>query len=85
MKCAKIKQKGVNTMYVENFANRLKEARKRIGYTQEQVAATLEISRTNITNYELGRTQPDIETLGKLIDLYEISADWVIGTGITKR
>ena len=72
-------------MYVENFANRLKEARKRIGYTQEQVAATLEISRTNITNYELGRTQPDIETLGKLIDLYEISADWVIGTGITKR
>lgn len=72
-------------MYVENFGSKLKEARKRIGYTQAQTASSLGLSRINITNYELGRTQPDIETLGKLIDFYEISADWLLGTGITKR
>ena len=72
-------------MYVELFGSKLREARTRIGFTQEHVAALLSISRTNITNYELGRTQPDVETMGKLIDLYEISADWLLGTGITKR
>lgn len=72
-------------MYVELFGSKLREARTRIGFTQEHVAALLGISRTNITNYELGRTQPDVETMGKLIDLYEISADWLLGTGITKR
>ena len=72
-------------MYVENFADRLKEARKRIGYTQSQVAEHIGTSRINITNYELGRTQPDIETLGKLIDFYEIPADWLLSTGISRR
>ena len=72
-------------MYADSFGSKLKEARKRIGYTQEFVAKELGIARTNITNYELGRTQPDIETLGKLIDFYEIPAEWLLGTGITKR
>lgn len=72
-------------MYVENFAERLKEARKQIGYTQSQVAEHIGVSRLNITNYELGRTQPDIETLGKLIDFYEVSADWILSTGITRK
>ena len=72
-------------MYVENFAAKLKEARKQIGYTQSQVAEHIGVSRINITNYELGRTQPDIETLGKLIDFYEVSADWILSTGIRRR
>ena len=72
-------------MYQEIFKQRLKEARKKRSYTQAEAAIELNIPRVNITNYETGRTQPDIETLGKLADLYEVSVDWLLGTGITKK
>lgn len=71
-------------MYSEIFKKRLKEARKKRAYTQAEVALELNIPRVNITNYETGRTQPDIDTLGRLADLYEVSADWLLGTGIKK-
>lgn len=71
-------------MYVETFSERLKEARKDTGFTQTEVANELKIPRVNITNYETGRTQPDIETLGRLIDFYRADANWIIGTGKRK-
>ena len=72
-------------MYVESFPERLKEARKDTGFTQGEVAIELKIPRVNITNYEIGRTQPDIETLGRLIDFYGVDANWILGTGKKKR
>lgn len=69
-------------MYKETFQKNLRIARKKRDYTQEEAAKELEISRTNITNYETGRTEPDIETLGKIIDLYKINASWLLGTGM---
>lgn len=72
-------------MYEEAFSERLKEARKDTGFTQAEVAMELKIPRVNITNYECGRTQPDIETLGRLIDFYGADANWIIGTGKKKR
>ena len=72
-------------MYKQIFAERLKEARRKTGFTQIEVANETNIPRSTLANYELGRTEPDIETLGKLIDFYGINADWLFGTGITKR
>lgn len=72
-------------MYYETFPEKLKEARNKTGYTQKQVADELRIPRVNITNYETGRTQPDIETLCRLIDFYEVPSDWLLGTGIKKK
>lgn len=69
-------------MYKENFHVKLKDARTSAGYTQIQVSEILKIPRSTIANYELGRTEPDIETLGKMIDFYEVNANWVLGTGI---
>lgn len=72
-------------MYIETFKDKLKEARKDTGFTQSEVAKELKIPRVNITNYETGRTQPDIETLCKLIDFYGIDANWILGTGKRKE
>ena len=47
---------------------------------QEEIATELKIARSTLANYETGRTEPDIETLGKLIDFYEIEARWILGT-----
>lgn len=72
-------------MYIETFAQKLAQARKDAGYSQRQMADFMKISKSTIASYETGRTQPDIETLGKLADFYEVSTDWLIGTKGTNR
>ena len=71
-------------MYKDAFAEKLKEARKSIGYNQIEAAALLNIPNSTLANYELGRTEPDLETLGKLADFYEVSLDWLLSTGKKK-
>lgn len=72
-------------MYRETFPQRLKLARKQTGFTQTEVGKELNIPQSTLANYESGRTEPDIETLAKLIDFYEVNANWILGTGITDK
>lgn len=72
-------------MYIETFAQKLTQARKDAGYSQRQMADFMNLSKSTIASYETGRTQPDIETLGKLADFYEVSTDWLIGTKGSNR
>lgn len=67
-------------MYSESFGSKLKKARNNAGFTQQEAASETKIPRSTLANYELGRTEPDIETLGMLIDFYNIEAHWLIGT-----
>ncbi len=67
-------------MYSETFPQKLTQARKDAGYTQTTVAELIKIKRSTLASYETGRTQPDIETLGKLADFYNVSIDWLVGT-----
>lgn len=71
-------------MYKESVGERLKTARIKHSLTQEEVAKELNISRTVLSRYENGKLEPNLEILAKLIDLYEVSANWVLGTGINK-
>lgn len=73
-------------MYKETFSIKLTKARQEAGYTQRQVAEILNMKQATIASYEVGRTEPDIETLGKLADFYAVSLDWLVGTqGNNKR
>lgn len=54
---------------------KLKELRGK--KTQLQVANDLNISIKNLSNYEVERTEPDIETLIKLADYYNVSLDYL--------
>ena len=67
-------------MYKEGFANRLKKAREQTGFTQIEAAKETKIPRSTLANYETGRTEPDIETIGILADFYGVSTDWLLGT-----
>lgn len=71
-------------MYREQLGEKLKKARKDAGYTQQQISDIIKIPQNNMSRYENGEREPDIETLGKLIDFYEVSADWILGTGKKK-
>lgn len=71
-------------MYKEVFAERLKTARKKAGYTQAQIAQITGISQSNLTKYETERLEPSLETLGILAQFYNVSIDWLLGVTIDK-
>ena len=54
---------------------KLKEAREKAGITQEQVAEIVMVSRQTVSNWENGRSLPDIISVIKLSDLYNVSVD----------
>ena len=49
----------------------LRAARKMSGFTQEEVANRVGLTRQAISGYESGRTQPDLEMLIKLAEVYQ--------------
>lgn len=57
----------------------LKEARKQAGYTQEQLAELVGVSRAAIARYETGEIEPSLETFVRLADALQVSADLLLG------
>ena len=57
------------------IGSKLKQARLKKELTQENVANILNVSRTTISNWEVGRSYPDLESIVALSDLYNISLD----------
>lgn len=58
---------------------RLHAARKRKKMTLEEVARKLNTSHTTICRYEQGKRKPDPEALRAFCELYNISADYLLG------
>ncbi|MGW8894278.1 helix-turn-helix domain-containing protein [Bacillus subtilis] len=63
------------------LGQRLKEARLKAGYkSQTEAAKKLGITSQVLSNYEGGRRDPDTQTLKALAELYNVSADYLLGT-----
>ena len=62
-----------------SFGERLKRARKRIGFTQKQAADAIAISDKSLSRYENDSSAPDPYTISALISLYDVSADYILG------
>ncbi|ALS00410.1 hypothetical protein ATZ33_03175 [Enterococcus silesiacus] len=58
-----------------NIGEQLQLRRKELNMTQEEVAKKLFISRQAISNWETGKSYPDIENIIALSTIYEISLD----------
>ena len=54
---------------------KLKKTRVKLGFTQEQVAEKLMISRQTVSNWENEKSLPDVVSVMKMSDLYQISLD----------
>ena len=67
-----------------NLAEHLKEAREKVGYSQQDVAEKLNVSRQAVSRWENGKTYPDIENLVILSQLYKTSIDDLLENKFTE-
>lgn len=67
-----------------NLADRILAYRKSKGLSQEELAEVLNVSRQTISKWETGQSQPDLDKLLPLCELFEISADELLGKEIVK-
>ena len=61
------------------IAENIRFFRKQAGLTQEELAARFGSRKTLISNYEIGRNTPDIETLWELADIFDITIGELVG------
>ena len=57
------------------IGEKIKEQRLNKEWTQEQLAQLLNVSRSTVSSWEVGRNYPDLETIISISDLFGISLD----------
>ncbi|MCD7712770.1 MAG: helix-turn-helix domain-containing protein [Firmicutes bacterium] len=61
------------------FGERLKKARDRKGMRQTDVMLATGISEPSLSRYESNTTHPTPEKITRLIKLYDVSAEYIMG------
>ena len=63
------------------FNEKLQELRKQRGFTQEELAEKLYVSRTAISKWESGRGYPNIESLKAIAKFFSVTVDELLSSG----
>lgn len=66
-------------MGIELFSSRIKEIRKKMGYTQKQFSSVIGISMATLSAYENGSKKPSMDILVSIAEKFTISLDWLCG------
>lgn len=60
------------------FKERLKEARAAAKLTGDALGSKLGYSKQNVSHWEAGRFEPNIETIAKMCEVLDVPADWLL-------
>ena len=63
----------------------LRLLREEMKLSQQKLAVEFDIAQSQIQNYETGGYQPDIETLNKYADFFDVSVDFLLGRTDIRR
>ncbi|MCR4442912.1 MAG: helix-turn-helix transcriptional regulator [Peptococcaceae bacterium] len=69
----------MNDRLLKSLGEKLQEARKKSGLTQDQVAKILEINKVQLSYYETGAREINITLLQELANLYGYSVGYFLG------
>jgi transcriptional regulator with XRE-family HTH domain len=65
------------------FGEKIKQARNEMGYSQEQLAETLAVSRSAIAKWETDKGMPDINNLKAISQVLNVSIEYLLDDGTT--
>lgn len=63
------------------FGERFKEARAKAGFTQDELAQKLAVSRSAVAKWESDRGMPDVTNLKMIADVLGVSVDYMLDDG----
>ena len=61
------------------FSERARQLRKEAGLSQTQLAQKLEITQRKLSYLESGQSEPDMETLCRMADFFDVTTDYLLG------
>ena len=67
------------TKNYSNIGSRIRELRKKENLTQNELAKKVNKSESSIRMWELGKSEPDIETLQILSSIFNVPIDYITG------
>ena len=59
--------------------NRIKELRKKLGYTLEKLSKLINVAPNTLSQYELERREAPYDTIKKLSSIFNVSIDYLLG------
>jgi transcriptional regulator with XRE-family HTH domain len=59
--------------------SKIRQLREKMGISQTEAAKRLGIVRTTYSNYEAGNREPDVDTIKKMAEFFEVSVDYLLG------
>ncbi len=65
-------------MFEKDLSKRLREIRLHKKLSQQQVADYIGVCRSTYTYYETGKTEPNLQTIVKLAQMYGVSTDLIL-------
>ena len=66
------------------FSDNLQFIRAQAGVTQEQLAEQLNVSRQSVSKWESGASFPEMDTLLRICDLYNVNLDTLLRGSVEK-
>ncbi len=63
------------------FGEKLKEARKNAGFSQEELADKMSVSRSAVAKWETDKGVPDVGNLKAMASLLDVSVDYLLDDG----
>lgn len=72
-------------MAKQTMGDRIREARKKLGLTQEQLAEKLDITLVYISEIERGLKLPSMQLFIKMVEILDVSADYLLRDAVSTR
>ena len=70
----RIRDKGVNMILAEKIIN----MRKKAGWSQEELAEQLGVSRQSVSKWESSQSVPDMDKIVRMSDIFSVSTDFLL-------
>lgn len=64
---------------MKKFNERLKELREDNNLTQKMLADKIQIDQRSVSFYEIGKYEPNLETLIKIAVFFNVTTDYLLG------
>ncbi|MEE1195368.1 MAG: helix-turn-helix transcriptional regulator [Lachnospiraceae bacterium] len=69
---------------MKNIADKLRDARVKLGFSQDYVAKCVGLSRSAVTQIELGNRKINADEITQFCKLYHLSADYLLDSGYSE-